>query len=60
MRRIFFCFLALGFGSEIEQALDLIYQRLDMIFSCKRRYKSLKFVEISAFDKVFYRITFEL
>ncbi len=35
---------ALGYSLEIEHALDLIYQQLDLLLSYKRRYKHLKFV----------------
>jgi hypothetical protein len=35
---------ALGYSLEIEHALDLMYQQLDLLLSYKRRYKHLKFV----------------
>jgi hypothetical protein len=40
----YFFSLVLGYSLDIEHALDIIYQQLDLLLSYKRRYKYLKFV----------------
>lgn len=41
--------LVLDHGFDIEHALDLVYQQLDLFLSYKRRYKSFKYITFTRF-----------